>query len=251
MIIYFSAGWNITRIRDFCYKNEVRNYLFSFWNLQKNGLAREAFDYIVGKPDIGLMIDSGAHTFQKGEVRVDYDKFIHEYIEFINKYSKVIDCYVELDIENIVGLKQVEKWTDKLIKNIDKPPIVVWHRQRGFDYWKKMCKQYPYIGFSGFVTTPSGGPEVPDKYLPLFLKTAKETNTKIHGFGYTRLNSPYLRYFYSVDSTSWLSGGRWNRLLNTNKPIKSDIHYKKKDIHNIKYMLLKEQEINSSIREGR
>lgn len=157
-----------------------------------------------------IMIDSGAHTFQKEGQETDFEKFVYEYAQFIKKYPK-ISYYVELDIENKVGLPQVEKWRNSLIKDTGRKPIVVWHRERGWDYYKYMCKTYDYVGFSGFVVDATGGPEVPDKFINLFCDTAHENNAMIHGFGYTR-KDVYKYRFDSVDSASWTAGVRFGRL---------------------------------------
>ena len=157
-----------------------------------------------------IMIDSGAHTFQKEGQETDFEKFVYEYSQFVKKYSK-ISYFVELDIENKVGLPQVEKWRNYLIKDTGKQPIVVWHRERGWDYYKYMVKEYDYVGFSGFVVDATGGPEVPDRFINLFCDTAHENNAQIHGFGYTR-KDVYKYRFDSVDSASWTAGVRFGRL---------------------------------------
>jgi len=233
MKIFFSGTGSRSKI---LYDIGVRNYLFSYYELNKSNSLNKIFQELISL-NCNIMIDSGAHTFQKGVVKVDYDKFLNEYIVFINKYKKHIEMYVELDIENIVGLPQVEKWTKKLTEEIGIPPVVVWHRDRGFDYWKFMAITYPIIGFSGFITTPEGGSEVPNKYLPLFLKIAKNNNSKVHGFGYTRFSNPLLRHFYSVDSTSWLTGGKFNRVFGSSIRGRKNVNHTEKDLHNVKYTL--------------
>lgn len=151
-----------------------------------------------------FMLDSGAHTFQKPGKDTDYDKFVYEYVTFIKKFQKYIDEYVELDIENKVGLKQVEKWREYMTKELGKPPVVVWHRERGKDYWLYSVKKYPYVGFSGFVVLPNGEPEVPEKYVGWFVKTAHDNQSKIHGFGLTKQRLLKKYHFDTVDSSTWL-----------------------------------------------
>jgi len=158
-----------------------------------------------------FILDSGAHTLQKEGKEVDYDKLVFEYAEFV-KNHKEIDEYVELDIENKVGLRQVEKWREYLTKKVGKSPIVVWHRERGKKYWLYMVKRYPYVGFSGFVVTPDGEKEVPDKYIGWFIKTAHDYNTKVHGFGFTRVKLLKKFPFDSVDSSSWVLSVGYGRL---------------------------------------
>ena len=230
---------------DYCLGLGVKNVLASFWELREDKGKRNIFENLA-KLGVGIFLDSGAHTLQKGVQRPDYDQFLDEYIKFVKEYRTVIKAYVELDIENIVGFDLVKKWTTKLTREIGEPPIVVWHRERGVDYWEYMCKHYPYIGFSGFVTIPQGGAELPDKYLPIFLKIAQNNNCKVHGFGYTRFSNLFLmRGFYSIDSTSWTAGGRFNRLLGNNIKIKSELPAQQKDMWNVRYMLQQEAKVNN------
>ena len=56
-----------------------------------------------------FMLDSGAFTFmssKKDEI-VDFDEYLTKYINFINKHD--IKYFFELDIDNVVGLKEVER----------------------------------------------------------------------------------------------------------------------------------------------
>ena len=153
-----------------------------------------------------LLLDSGAFTFmQECKNNVDWDAYIEEYANFINKYD--IKLFFELDIDSIVGLKEVERLRTKLELLTGKKPIPVWHKNRGKDYFIEMCKNYPYVAIGGIVTK-----EIPtDKYeraFPWFIKTAHLYGCKIHGLGYTRLANLKKYHFDSVDSTAWLYGNR-------------------------------------------
>lgn len=249
MRVYFAGnnGENWNNLLTSC---GVQKYLLSFFELSKSKTSRRIFENLIDRK-ADILIDSGAHTLQKGKDVVDYDKFVDEYIDFIKQYKNYISAYVELDIENIVGMKRVEYWTQKLINEIGMEPIVVWHRERGVQYWEDMSKKYKYVGFSGFVTTPEGGAELPDKYLPLFLKIAKDNKTKIHGFGYTRFSKPHiLKNFYSVDSTSWLTGGKYRRHVVGSLSIRANAHYMEINRSNIFYILEQERKINNLLGRG-
>jgi hypothetical protein len=180
-------------------------WLFSYLYIQKIKLIPE----VIAKKKF-LILDSGAHTYQKEGNKIDYDSYCEMYSEFVKRNSW-IDAYVEFDIENKVGLKKVEEWRDRMIKITGKPPIVVWHRERGLDYYKYMVKEYPYVGFSGFVKV-AGKPEVPEVYIPWFIETAHKNGSKIHGFGFTKELFKY-RGFDSADSTSWIRGSMYGRLV--------------------------------------
>ena len=160
-----------------------------------------------------FLLDSGAFTFMQGKATVNWDEYVEEYATFIRKYS--IDLFFELDIDSIVGLKEVERLRAKLEKLTGKKPIPVWHVSRGKDYFIKMCKEYPYVALGGIVTQ-----EVPrqtyEKAFPWFIKIAHEHGAKIHGLGYTSLEGLHKYHFDSVDSTAWLYGNRGGYLYKFN-----------------------------------
>lgn len=150
-----------------------------------------------------LLLDSGAFTYlnTKKNAKLDWDKYIIEYAEFINKHN--IDLFFELDIDPIVGLKEVERLRAKLEKITNKQCIPVWHKSRGLEYWKKMCKEYNYIAIGGIVTK-----EIKQTQYKIFaplLKIAKENKCKVHALGFTRSRELHKYKFYSVDSTNWIT----------------------------------------------
>lgn len=56
--------------------------------------------------DVDLhLVDSGAFTFFLSKKKIDIDKYLTEYIEYINKYD--IKHFFELDIDVIVGYDKV------------------------------------------------------------------------------------------------------------------------------------------------
>ena len=152
-----------------------------------------------------FLLDSGAFTFMQGKASVNWDEYVEEYAEFIRKYD--IELFFELDIDSIVGLKEVERLRKKLETLTGKKPIPVWHVSRGKEYFVKMCKEYPYVALGGIVTQ-----EVPrnvyEKAFPWFIQTAHKYGAKIHGLGYTGIEKLKIYHFDSVDSTAWLYGNR-------------------------------------------
>ena len=114
------------------------------------------------------------------------------------------------DIDPIVGLKEVERLRDLLERIAEKKCIPVWHKSRGLEYWKQMVKEYDYVAIGGLVTQEIKRTEY-DVFIPL-LKIAKENNCKVHGLGFTNLKGMVKYKFYSVDSTSWLSGNKFGSI---------------------------------------
>lgn len=152
------------------------------------------------------MLDSGAFTFMnKKQGDINWDDYIIEYAKFINKYD--IKLFFELDIDSIVGIKEVERLRNKLEQLTNKKCIPVWHKSRGKDYWLKMVKEYDYVAIGGIVTK-----EIKQNEYPFFnwlLQEAKKENCKVHGLGFTNMVGLTKYPFYSVDSTAWVSGNRF------------------------------------------
>lgn len=173
-----------------------------------------------------FLLDSGAFTFlMQNKTEVDWEKYVEEYADFINKYD--IKLFFELDIDSIVGLQEVERLRDKLEELTGKKSIPVWHKKRGKEYFIQMCQNYPYVALGGIVIK-----EIPRKVFeqmfPWFIDTAHKYNTKIHGLGYTSVKNLKKYHFDSVDSTSWLAGCRsgfiyrFNPLDGTMEQIKNE-----------------------------
>ena len=170
-----------------------------------------------------FLLDSGAFTFMSNsKKKVDWDEYVESYAKFINDNS--IKYFFELDIDNIVGIKEVERLRNKLERLTQKKCIPVWHKSRGIEYWQKMCEDYDYVAIGGIVTKEIKQQDY--KYFIPLLKIAKENNCKVHGLGFTNLKSLSKYPFYSVDSTSWKSGNRFgtlylfkeNKLIQIKKP---------------------------------
>ena len=92
------------------------------------------------------------------------------------------------------------------------------------------------------------------KVLKQMLKIAHSYGTKVHGLGYTKLTNLNTQEipFYSVDSTSWLSGARFGRVyvLDKNKNIKfsdiKNIDAKRMELNkkNLKVWIEKQKQLN-------
>lgn len=174
----------------------------------------ESFFYMRSKKDTDFswcvnsekfLLDSGAFTFMSNsKVKADWDKYVEDYADFINKYN--VKYFFELDIDSVAGLKKVEQLRERLESLTGKKPIPVWHLSRGKQYYEWMCKNYPYVAFGGIITDGLASKTL-EKYFPWFISTAHRYKAKIHGLGYT---STRLKEFHfdSVDSSSWLVGNQ-------------------------------------------
>ena len=194
-----------------------------------------------------FLLDSGAFTFMNNSKKeVNWDQYVESYANFINKYN--IENFFELDIDNIVGIKEVERLRNKLETLTKKKCIPVWHKSRGLEYWKKMCEDYDYVAIGGIVTKEIKQQDY--KYFTPLLKIAKENNCKVHGLGFTNLKSLSKYPFYSVDSTSWKSGNRFGTLylFKENKLIQIKKPENKRMVTNEKYGMVEKFVFNEWVK---
>lgn len=157
-----------------------------------------------------FMLDSGAFTFLKSGKNITKDKidlFVNKYIDFINEND--VNLFFEMDIDNLIGLSEVEKIRQKIEDRTKKKTIPVFHTSRGKQYYLDLVREYEYIALGGLALTKS---KKLINSIPWFIKEAKKANCKLHGLGFTALSKLQLPqyHFYSVDSSTWVHGVRFH-----------------------------------------
>lgn len=203
MIVYLSA---LSILRPYFENGEINprdvDCLASFYGISDTEIAN------INKFN-NFILDSGAFSFLKGKRIPDWNVYIEQYADFINRHG--INNFFELDIDGIVGLRDVEKLRNKLERLTGRQPIPVWHKGRGKDYFVGMCRDYPYVALGGIAIK-----EIPRKMFettfPWFINKAHESNAKIHGLGYTSVLGLQKYHFDSVDSTTWNVGAKYGNV---------------------------------------
>ena len=178
--------------------------LDSFYGLQKKDLPEYMRNCEM------FLLDSGAFTFrQNAKKSVDWDKYVEDYINFINKYD--IKYFFELDIDPIVGYEKVKEYRKKLEEGTGKKCIPVWHLSRGRNNFLEMCNEYDYVAIGGIAGSDKRSKKQREliNAFPWFIKEAHKRGAKIHGLGCTSMITLRRCHFDSVDSTSWLSGCKY------------------------------------------
>jgi len=153
-----------------------------------------------------FMLDSGAFTFMQNShgKEINWEEYIEKYADFINRNN--IDKFFELDIDSVVGYDEVKNLRFRLEKLTGKKTIPVWHKNRGYGEFERMCAEYPYVAIGGIVSKEIKPQHY--KIFPQMIKTAHKHGAKIHGLGFTSLTGLPKYHFDSVDSTSWTLGNR-------------------------------------------
>ena len=157
-----------------------------------------------------FVLDSGAFTFLNSKKKkIDFVKYAEEYANFICENK--IDKFFELDLDAIIGIKQTEKLRERIEKITNKQCIPVWHKNRGLQYYRDMCKDYNYVAIGGLALK-----EIPlnqfEKMFGWFINVAHKNKTKVHGLGYTSTEKLHQYHFDSVDSSTWSMGSRFGEL---------------------------------------
>ena len=167
------------------------------------------------RPDVRFLIDSGAHTFlSRQDEYVDkpieyWEKYLEDYTQFARDNKEHIFAIVELDIDDLVGIAQVEEWREKYFEPLEKEGIsvcYVWHEVKGLDSWDSMCAKYDYVGFSFQEKQFS-----PKEINRLFF-SAKKYNARVHGFACTGSEAMLTYPFATTDSTVWLVGTQYGEV---------------------------------------
>jgi len=187
----------------------------------------------------GFLLDSGAFSFFKGKT-VNWNKYVTTYIDFINQYN--VKHFFELDLYSIIGTTKTEKLRTRIEKETNKQTIPVFHKRLGIEYYKMLCEKYNYIAISASGMYESKWTRQEPERLRKMVQYANYKGVKVHGLGYTKLPLLNKISFYSVDSTSWLSGNRFGIIYKFNgnkfdkyiKPTGKRVKTQKTAIHNFK-----------------
>lgn len=164
-------------------------------------------DYDFERNHEHFILDSGAFSLfnLKPLSKDEMIKYCDDYADYIIKWN--ITNFVELDVDVIYGYEFVLFLRKRLETKVGRKCIPIWHMSRGIDDFIQMCKDYDYAGIGGIAS----GNEISkhrDKYKELN-KLARKHGCKLHGMGFTPEKNLSSYGFYSVDSTSWASGGRF------------------------------------------
>lgn len=194
-----------TSDKKFCLQEikQIKYVLESFYYIQEWQIP------IIKNADL-FLLDSGAFTFMNNakKTNINWKEYIDSYIDFINKHD--IKYFFELDIDVVVGYENVKKITGYIEQKTNKKCIPVWHKSRGLQEWKRLTEEYEYVAIGGIVTKEIR--QCDYKFFTPLLDIANKNKCKVHGLGFTSLKMLEKYKFYSVDSTSWKSGGRFGQI---------------------------------------
>lgn len=208
------AGAESQAFRDGLYRIGVRNILVSYYYFQ-TWLRKRTVEEIaddLGRFDF-VFLDSGGFTFIEmlkagksvGNVREYADKFYEE----IERYGHLFNGIAEVDLKSELGYEYMEpKKEAALDKGLAIVPVIQPHDT--LETYEQMgwFDNYPYIamGSALFNQKYTG-------YRTKMFEMGRRHGTVFHGLAGTGTRVIQRSQFYSVDSTSWLGGGRFGTTM--------------------------------------
>lgn len=218
---------------------KVRNGFISYYTFsgRNPALVHEKVKKIREVVTATLVTDSGAHSFfaekpeaglsasghsRKSKYNYSPEDYFAKYLDFVKRNNAELDYFVELDIGELVGQEQVEKWREVLkSEGLYQKCITCYHPSiMDLDYFEYMCKhsESKYLAVEGDRPMQRKGRL---DYTTL-IKLARKHSCKLHGFAMTKPDALSTFPFYSVDSSSWNAFIVWGKsgLIKKDKLVK-------------------------------
>lgn len=210
------SGVETKQYYDILVKHGVKNFLMSYHYVIEKSVDMNKYRYA----NVKFFIDSGVFTyltnenFKGKEIPIEFwEEKIQDYLNWAEENKDMIFAIANFDLDDIVGYEKVWEWNKKYFEpfmlRTNIPVCFIWHRSTGLQNWEKMCKRYPYVGFS-WVSEGNKGNDL--KKAKRLFAIAERYNAVVHGMGMTRTSLLPKLPFYTVDSTSWKAGLRYGLL---------------------------------------
>lgn len=207
------------RAKRACSALGVKNYLLSF------AMGRRAFERnsdILDDPQCRVIVDSGAFSaWNKGQ-KIDIGK----YAEFANSLRQNVRCeltFANLDVipghkgtpptgheRDVSAERSFKNWEYLCQQGVK--TMNVFHQHERFYWLDEFRKHSDYIGIS-----PANDVSVDKRDIWLSQVFSRiGYSVKTHGFGVTAAQLLLKWAFFSVDSTTWMSGVRFGSFISMN-----------------------------------
>lgn len=181
--------------------------------IRPSELVRKYFDYLKLN-NTEYLLDSGAFSYMNNPKKsFDLKSHIQKYCFYINEFD--IKDFIELDLDVFMNLDEIENIRRKIYLETHKQPIIVYHPERGYDYWINMCKENEFIAIGGLVVDKETNTPERQKRLFDMCEEAHMYGTRVHGLGFTPLSllNSHSMFFDTVDSTTWNATKRGSSVM--------------------------------------
>lgn len=199
---YYFAGAEPTHFLSLLKEKGVNRILVSYYHLPKSNIERyQEFD---------TFLDSGAFSALSQNDPID----IETYIGFLNENKDKFKLYANLDA---IGSAENTLLNQNIIEAAGLNPLPCFHYGEDFSFLKHYADKYDYFAIGGLVPYAKDWDKLSSfldeifAFLEPYFK--KDKPLKLHAFG---MGGPKVlcRYpFYSADSTSWIAGGTFGRMV--------------------------------------
>lgn len=205
MKVYLAATEDLYRARV---QVKVKRLLISYFGAEPR--LAEGLKSALNPED--WCIDSGAHFFLSALFKHNRKPPVQEAEEHLVKYLAYLEAMptkprfaVELDLQDLYGVQQIEKWRDDLLFPFQKRTgidiAIAWHLIDGEAAWVSWLKK-PEVRYLGL----GGTRNISHPAMLRLVLSAFEAGKPVHGFAAIRAKLLKEVPFYSVDSTSWGAG---------------------------------------------
>jgi hypothetical protein len=217
MKIFFAAAERKEYL-DMLERCDVKNILSSFyWKTDDMDPTK-----LSGK--FNIFCDSGGYSARKNGIEIN----IENYGKFLDENKDHIFAAANLDVYDLEQSMKNQKYLEQFY-----PVLPVYHMSEyvsgNRDLLETFCKQYKYIAIGGIAGSTVDN-NLLENFFRFCFKTVLKYKTKVHGFGITAPDLLKEYPFYSVDSTTWMSGARFGTMVKwrDNFTMQTSLHYSNK-----------------------
>jgi hypothetical protein len=178
---------------------KIKNLLMSYYSLKDKPL--DKYD-LTGK---SVFLDSGGFVARTKGVEIS----VEDYARYILKNKDHITVCANLDTNSLEQSKENYQYLKSQLKGMVKV-LPVYHPNEPLSYLEDMLKDTNHIAMGGIAGLTKSRRYVETYISNVFIRT--KDKIKVHGFGITKIDYLLKYPFYSVDSTTWLSGARYGQV---------------------------------------
>ena len=217
------------KYRCFSFANVVKGQM---WYNKKSVQALEVCE----KKDIGIMMDSGAHSLHKIEaesmrrgsrasgkqtidIEEEKDKMFKDYVSYVKKNKKKWDFYVTLDfIRHQPSILAMQR----KFEGVGLRPVPVYHGDHSLD-WMLRYEGCDLFGIGIYRAFRGKGWRGTRFFLDQLFDFAAKHNFRLHGLAATSLSIMTMYPWWSVDSSTWSKSATFG-CINYPDPDKNTIY---------------------------
>lgn len=155
-----------------------------------------------------LFLDSGAFSADSKGEPID----IYDYIEFIKKNKKHLEVWANLDV---IGDAKATWKNQEIMEKEGVGGIPVFHIEDDIRYLHR-CLSYPYFALGGMAGKGSSEKRrlhFLDMCFDIICDEEGKPKNKVHGFGLASPKYVFRYPWFSFDSSSWVSYGRFGIVI--------------------------------------